>query len=282
MTARIIDGKARAKKIREELKGEVARLKASGINPKLTVVLVGDDSASQIYVLNKEKDCAEVGILSETYRLPASAKEKEVLDVVEKLNRDSLVHGIIVQLPLPDQIDEDRVTNSIKASKDVDGLGTINMGMLIKGHGDPLVCCTPQGCIDLIESTGMEIKGKNAVVIGRSNMVGKPMALLLLQNNATVTICHSKTVDLASVTRKADILVAAIGKAGMIKADMIKQGCVVIDVGMIKTDKGFTGDVDFDAAKEVAGFITPVPGGVGPMTRAMLLKNTIKAASRKG
>lgn len=280
MSAKLINGKLRAKEIRESLKKEVLSLKAKKIAPKLAVVLVGDDPASHIYVANKEKDCAEVGILSEAYRLPATAREAEVLGIVDKLNKDRSVHGIIVQLPLPDSIDEEKVTNSIDPAKDVDGLGTINMGMLIKGQGDPLVCCTPQGCIDLIGSTGIEIKGKNAVVIGRSNMVGKPMAVLLLQNNATVTICHSKTVGLATIARGADILVAATGKAKMIKADMIRPGAVVIDVGMTKTDEGFIGDVDFEAAKEVAGFITPVPGGVGPMTRAMLLKNTIKAASR--
>ncbi len=276
----IIDGKARAKTIREQLKGEVSALKGRGIHPRLAVVLVGDDPASHIYVSNKEKDCAEVGILSETHRLSANATEAEVLAAVEKLNKDRSVHGIIVQLPLPIQIDEEKVTNSIIAAKDVDGLGIENMGLLIKGQGDPLVCCTPQGCIDLIKTTGIEIKGKGAVVVGRSNMVGKPMAILLLQEHATVTICHSRTIDLPAITRKADILVAATGKAKMIKGDMIKSGAVVIDVGMIKTVDGFVGDVDFDAAKDVAGYITPVPGGVGPMTRAMLLRNTIKASSR--
>jgi methylenetetrahydrofolate dehydrogenase (NADP+)/methenyltetrahydrofolate cyclohydrolase len=278
VTAKIIDGKQRAKEIRDEIRIKVLDAKKQGISPKLCVVLVGDDPASHIYVANKEKDCAEVGFLSQTYRLPADAKESDVLSTVSKLNKDKTVHGIIVQLPLPDHINEEMVTNSILAAKDVDGLGIENMGMLVKGQGDPLVCCTPQGCIDLIITTGVDMKGKNAVVIGRSNMVGKPMGILLLQNHATVTMCHSRTVDLPSITRNADILVAATGKAKMIKGDMIKKGAVVIDVGMIRTENGFVGDVDFDSAKEVAGFITPVPGGVGPMTRAMLLKNTLKAA----
>jgi methylenetetrahydrofolate dehydrogenase (NADP+)/methenyltetrahydrofolate cyclohydrolase len=276
----IIDGKLRAKQIRDELKGEVLSLKAKGITPKLVVVLVGDDPASHIYVNNKEKACAEVGIVSEAHKLPANTKESDVLKLVEKLNKDKKVHGILVQLPLPDHINEEKVTNSIVQAKDVDGLGIVNMGMLIKGEGDPLICCTPQGVIDLIKTTGIDIKGKNAVVVGRSNMVGKPTAILLLKEHATVTICHSRTADLASVTSKADILVAAIGKAKMITANMIKKGAIVIDVGMNKTSAGFVGDVDFENAKEVAGYITPVPGGVGPMTIAMLLKNTLKAASK--
>jgi methylenetetrahydrofolate dehydrogenase (NADP+)/methenyltetrahydrofolate cyclohydrolase len=276
----VIDGKLRAKQIREGLKNEVLSLKAKGITPKLVVVLVGDDPASQIYVNNKEKACADIGMASEAHKLPANTKESDVLRLVEKLNRDKKVHGILVQLPLPDHINEEKVTNSIAQAKDVDGLGIINMGMLVKGEGDPLVCCTPQGVIDLIKTTGIEIKGKNAVVVGRSNMVGKPTAILLLKEHATVTICHSRTADLASVTSKADILVAAIGKAKMITANMIKKGAIVIDVGMNKISTGFVGDVDFENAKEVAGYITPVPGGVGPMTIAMLLKNTLKAASK--
>ena len=279
--ATIIDGKARAREIREGLKAEISTLKAMGISPKLVVVLVGEDPASHIYVNNKEKACNETGIISNIHRLPESTKESDILKLIEKLNKDNTVHGILVQLPLPDHISEERVTNSIAPAKDVDGLGIVNMGMLIKGEGDPLVCCTPQGVLDLIKSTGVEIKGKNAVVIGRSNMVGKPTAILLLKEHATVTICHSRTVDLKSITSKADILVAAIGKAKMIRADMIKKGVIVIDVGTTKTSDGWAGDVDFDEAKDIAGFITPVPGGVGPMTIAMLLKNTVKAASRK-
>lgn len=280
MPAKIIDGKSRAKQIRDEIKGQVIIAKKSGIQPKLCVVLVGDDPASHIYVANKEKDCAEVGILSDTHRLPANAAQADVIAVVEELNRDRSVHGMIVQLPLPDHISEESVLSRILPDKDVDGLGVYNLGLLFKGVGDPLVSCTPQGCIDLILSTGIEIKGKKAVVVGRSNIVGKPMAILLLQQHATVTICHSRTVDLPSITSGADILVAAIGRSRMIKASMVKAGAVVIDVGMNRTDNGLTGDVDFDEVKKVAGYITPVPGGVGPMTRAMLLKNTLKAALR--
>ncbi|MFH1709625.1 MAG: bifunctional methylenetetrahydrofolate dehydrogenase/methenyltetrahydrofolate cyclohydrolase FolD [bacterium] len=277
---KLIDGKARAKEIRETLKSEVSALKAKGINPKLTVVLVGDDPASHIYVSNKEKACAEVGILSEAHRLPANTRESDLIKLVEKLNKDKTVHGILVQLPMPDHIVEENVINSILPSKDVDGLGMQNMGLLVKGEGDPLIPCTPQGVMDLIHSTGIEVKGKHAVVVGRSNLVGKPAAILLLREHATVTQCHSRTVDLGAVTRQADILVAAIGKSKLITADMVKPGAVVIDVGTVRTAAGLSGDVDFEKVKEVAGFITPVPGGVGPMTIAMLLKNTLKAASK--
>jgi len=276
----IIDGKLRAKQIRESLKSEVSALKSKGINPKLTVVLVGDDPASHIYVSNKEKACAEVGIISATNRLPANTKESDLIKLIDKLNRDKTVHGILVQLPMPDHIVEENVINSILPSKDVDGLSISNMGLLVKGEGDPLIPCTPQGVMDLIHSTGIEIKGKHAVVVGRSNLVGKPAAILLLREHATVTQCHSRTVDLGFVTRQADILVAAIGKPKIITADMVKPGAVVIDVGTVKTAAGWSGDVDFEKAKDVAGFITPVPGGVGPMTIAMLLKNTLKAASK--
>lgn len=276
---KVIDGKLRAKEIRESLKSEVAALKSKGINPKLTVVLVGDDPASHLYVSNKEKACADVGIISNVHRLPANTKESEVLNIVKMLNKDRTVHGILVQLPMPDAIVEENIINSILPSKDVDGLSISNMGLLVKGEGDPLIPCTPQGVMDLIHSTGIEIKGKNAVVIGRSNLVGKPVAILLLREHATVTQCHSRTVDLGFITRQADILVAATGKPKMITADMIKPGAVVIDVGTTRTANGWSGDIDFENAKEVAGSITPVPGGVGPMTIAMLLKNTIKAAS---
>jgi len=277
--AKIIDGKARAKEIRETLKTEVLALKSKGINPKLSVVLVGDDPASHIYVSNKEKACAEVGIISDAHKLPANTKESDLMNLVDKLNKDRSVHGILVQLPMPDHIVEENVINSILPAKDVDGLSISNMGLLVKGEGDPLVPCTPQGVMDLIHSTGIEVKGKHAVVVGRSNLVGKPAAILLLREHATVTQCHSRTVDLGFVTRQADILVAATGKPKMITADMIKPGAVVIDVGTVRTATGLSGDVDFEKAKDVAGFITPVPGGVGPMTIAMLLKNTIKAAS---
>lgn len=277
----IIDGKARAKALREAIKIDTDGLKKTGISPKLSVIIVGDDPASHIYVNNKEKACNEVGILSQVHRLPGDTKENDLHSLIEKLNRDKSVHGILVQLPLPDHISEEKATNAILPEKDVDGLGIVNMGLLIKGEGEPLVCCTPQGVLDLIKTTGVEIKGKNAVVVGRSNMVGKPTAILLLKEHATVTICHSRTVDLKSVVSRADILVAAIGKPKMIRGDMIKKGSVVIDVGTTKTKDGWAGDVDFDSAKDIAGFISPVPGGVGPMTIAMLLKNTVKAASKK-
>jgi methylenetetrahydrofolate dehydrogenase (NADP+)/methenyltetrahydrofolate cyclohydrolase len=243
-------------------------------------VLVGDDPASHIYVSNKEKACAEVGIISDAHKLPANTKESDLMNLVDKLNKDKTVHGILVQLPMPDHIVEENVINSISPAKDVDGLSISNMGLLVKGEGDPLIPCTPQGVMDLIHSTGIEVKGKHAVVVGRSNLVGKPAAILLLREHATVTQCHSRTVDLGFVTRQADILVAATGKPKMITADMIKPGAVVIDVGTVRTATGLSGDVDFEKAKDVAGFITPVPGGVGPMTIAMLLKNTLKAASK--
>ena len=277
--AKIIDGKLRAKEMRESLKSEVLALKSKGINPKLSVVLVGDDPASHIYVSNKEKACAEVGIISDAHKLPADTNESDLMKLVDKLNKDKSVHGILVQLPMPDHIVEENVINSISPAKDVDGLSISNMGLLVKGEGDPLIPCTPQGVMDLIHSTGIEIKGKHAVVVGRSNLVGKPAAILLLREHATVTQCHSRTVDLGFVTRQADILIAATGKPKMITADMIKPGAIVIDVGTVRTPTGLSGDVDFEKAKDVAGFITPVPGGVGPMTIAMLLRNTIKAAS---
>jgi methylenetetrahydrofolate dehydrogenase (NADP+)/methenyltetrahydrofolate cyclohydrolase len=278
--SKIIDGKLRAKEIRESLKSEVSALKSKGINPKLSVVLVGDDPASKIYVSNKEKACAEVGIISDAHKLPANTKESDLMNLVDKLNNDKTVHGILVQLPMPDHIVEENVINSISPSKDVDGLSISNMGLLVKGEGDPLIPCTPQGVMDLIHSTGIEVKGKHAVVVGRSNLVGKPAAILLLREHATVTQCHSRTIDLGFVTRQADILVSAIGKPKIITADMVKPGAVVIDVGTVKTAAGWSGDVDFEKVKDVAGFITPVPGGVGPMTIAMLLKNTLKAAKK--
>jgi len=281
VTAKIIDGKMRAKEVREGLKNEVLALKSSGTIPKLSVILVGEDPASHIYVSNKEKACSEVGIASEIHRLPSNTREIDLMKLVAKLNDDKNVHGILVQLPLPDQISEENILNSILPNKDVDGLGAQNMGMLVKGEGDPFIPCTPQGIIDLIKTTGIEIKGKNAIVVGRSNIVGKPAAILLLGQHATVTICHSRTLNLKEIISKADILVAAIGKPRLITGDMIKEGAAVIDVGTTRTAKGWEGDVDFDSAKEKAGYLTPVPGGVGPMTIAMLLKNTIKAASKK-
>jgi methylenetetrahydrofolate dehydrogenase (NADP+)/methenyltetrahydrofolate cyclohydrolase len=277
--AQIIDGRAIAKKIREEVAEEVKGLKEKGGGvPKLAVVLAGDDPASQVYVRNKEKACAEVGVPSEVRRIPSSVKEKELIDIVRQLNRDKAVHGILIQLPLPKGISELAVLNEISPEKDVDGLHPMNMGKLFKGENPLFIPCTPQGIIELVLSTGVEIKGKEAVVVGRSNIVGKPTAVLLLQNHATVTICHSRTRDLGEVTRRAEILVVAVGSPGIVRGDMIRKGAVVIDVGSNRVGEKLVGDVDFDSAKEVAGHLTPVPGGVGPMTIAMLLKNTLKAA----
>jgi methylenetetrahydrofolate dehydrogenase (NADP+)/methenyltetrahydrofolate cyclohydrolase len=281
--AEIIDGRSIAKRIREEVAGRVNELKkGKGITPKLCVVLVGDDPASQIYVRNKEKACAEVGMVSETRRIPSSVKQKELIDVVRSLNKDNSVHGILVQLPLPGAIDSVAVLNEIAVEKDVDGLHPLNMGKLLRGEDPLFIPCTAQGIIELILSTGIEIKGKEAVVVGRSNIVGKPVSLLLLQRHATVTICHSRTRDLGEVTRRADILVAAVGSPRIIHGDMVRKGAVVIDVGTNRVEGKLVGDVDFEAASQKAAHITPVPGGVGPMTIAMLLKNTLIAAKTCG
>lgn len=281
--AEIIDGRAIAKRIREEVKVGVERLKAEKKEaPKLSVILVGEDPSSQIYVRNKEKACSEVGIATETRRIPATGKEKEVIDIIRQLNKDKSVHGILVQLPLPKSMNVEKVLETILPEKDIDGLHPFNMGKLLRG-GEPLfIPCTPQGIIELILSTGVEVRGKEAVVVGRSNIVGKPVAILLLQRHATVTVCHSRTRDLGEVTRRADILVAAVGSPGLIHGDMVKDGAVVIDVGVNRVGEKLVGDVDFESAKSRAAFITPVPGGVGPMTIAMLLKNTLLAAQRRG
>jgi len=277
--AQVIDGRAIARRIRGEVAHGVSELRARRkIVPKLSVVLVGDDPASGIYVRNKERACEEVGISTETRRIPASIKQDELNDIVKQLNEDKTVSGILVQLPLPGHIDVIEVINSISPEKDVDGLHPLNMGKLLKGENPLFVPCTPQGVMELVLSTGLDIKGAEAVVVGRSNIVGKPVSLLLLQNHATVTICHSRTRDLGEVTRRAEILVAAVGSPAIIRGDMIKVGAMVIDVGMNRVGEKLIGDVDFGTAKEVASYITPVPGGVGPMTIAMLLKNTLKAA----
>lgn len=274
MSAKIIDGKTIAQKIREDIKNKIQEFKEK---PGLAVVLVGDDEASKIYVKNKEKDCQEIGFYSEVHKLPANTSETELINLIKNLNISDKIHGIIVQLPLPDHIKEETVINTILPEKDVDGFTYINAGKLFTGNNG-LLPCTPAGCIELIKSTGVEIKGKEAVIVGRSNIVGKPMAILLMQEHATITVCHSKTKNLNEVTKKADILIAAIGRAKMIKTDMIKEGAIVIDVGMNKDENGkLCGDVDFEHVKEKASFITPVPGGVGPMTRAMLMKNTLDA-----
>lgn len=276
--AKIIDGKAAADRLRADIKSEVEQLKATGLTPGLAVVLVGDDPASQVYVSNKEKACANAGIYSKTYRLPAETSQWEMISLVGKLNADRDIHGILVQMPLPAHIDESAVIEAISPAKDVDAFHPVNVGKIMIGEYDFLPC-TPAGIVHLIKETGVPIQGSDCVVVGRSNIVGKPMAMLLLHENATVTICHSRTKNLAEKTRSADILVSAVGKAGFITADMIKPGAVVIDVGMNRDAQGkLCGDVDFGAAEKVAGHITPVPGGVGPMTITMLLENTLKAA----
>jgi methylenetetrahydrofolate dehydrogenase (NADP+)/methenyltetrahydrofolate cyclohydrolase len=276
--ARVIDGRAVAARVRAEVAEEVKAFRAEhGRAPGLATVLVGDDPASAIYVNSKHKASAEVGIESFRHDLPASATRDEVLALVDQLNADPAVSGILCQLPLPDQLDPDEVTNRIVAEKDVDGLTIANAGRLALGMPG-LRSCTPVGVMLLLEDVGAEIEGAHAVVVGRSNLFGKPMAQLLLGANATVTICHSRTRDLAGVCRTADILVAAVGRPEMVKGDWVQPGAIVIDVGLNRTDDGIVGDVDFDAAAEVASAITPVPGGVGPMTVACLLRNTVAAA----
>jgi len=283
MTATIIDGKAFAAGIREKVAGHVARLKEeNGITPGLAVVLVGEDPASQVYVRNKAKQTVEVGMLSFEHRLSDDASEEEVLNLVEQLNQDARVHGILVQLPLPDQIDANKVIGTINPAKDVDGFHIINAGLLATGQ-EALVACTPVGCVMLAKDRLGDLSGVNAVVVGRSNIVGKPVAQLLLKENCTVTIAHSRTKDLAGLCRTADLLIAAVGRPEMIKGDWIKPGACVIDVGInrIETGEGKTrlvGDVAFKEAYENAAAITPVPGGVGPMTIACLLFNTVRAA----
>ena len=280
MSARIIDGKALAAAVKQEAAAEVAALKAQGVAPCLAVILVGEDPASQVYVRGKINDCAECGILSRSIRLPETATQAELLAQVAALAADDTVHGILVQLPLPAQIDERAVIDAIPPQKDVDGFSPVNVGRL--QAGEPCFQpCTPAGCMRMIESTGTKIEGKHAVVIGRSNIVGKPAAMLLLAQNATVTVCHSKTQNLAQLCAGADILVAAVGRAGFVTGDMVKPGAVVIDVGINRgADGKLHGDVDFAAAAQKAAWITPVPGGVGPMTRAMLMHNTVLAARR--
>ena len=277
MSAAIMDGKAVSALVRREVKERAALLASKGVKPGLAVVLVGDDPASQVYVRQKEKACDEVGFASFMRYLPASTDEKELLDVIDGLNSDPAVHGILVQLPLPKHIDKDRVAEAIRPEKDVDGFHPINVGRLTLGI-ETMEPCTPKGIVYLLEHYGIDIEGKRAVVVGRSNIVGKPVSLLLLSRNATVTVCHSRTKDLPDVTRQADILVAATGKPKTIGSSMVKGGAVVVDVGITRTQSGLIGDVDFDAVKEVASYITPVPGGIGPMTIAMLLLNALKAA----
>lgn len=276
--AQIIDGKQISAAVKAEVAKEVAALKEKGIQVGLAVVIVGNNPASRVYVNNKKKACAVCGIESYEYALPEDTTESELLALVEQLNRDPRVNGILVQLPVPSQIDDHRIIAAIAPEKDVDAFTEGNVGKIMIGEYN-LLPCTPAGCLDLIDSTGVSIEGKNCVVIGRSNIVGKPMAMLLLHRNGTVTICHSRTKNLREICSQADILVAAVGKAGFVTADMVKEGAVVIDVGMNRNAEGkLCGDVDFEAVEKKAGYITPVPGGVGPMTIATLMRNTLTAA----
>ncbi len=272
----IIDGKAIAKQIRVEIKEKVEALKAEGKQPGLAVVLVGGDPASQTYVRFKERACLEVGMHSEIHRMSEETTEEELLAKIDELNASEKVHGILVQLPIPKHIEEKKVIDRILPEKDVDGFHPINVGNLFTNTAR-FVACTPRGCIELLDRMGVEISGKKAVVVGRSNIVGKPVALLLLHRNATVTICHSRTADLKKECLDADILVIAVGRPEMVTGDMIKEGATVIDVGINRVDGRLVGDVHFESAKEKAGLVTPVPGGVGPMTIAMLLLNTLEA-----
>jgi methylenetetrahydrofolate dehydrogenase (NADP+)/methenyltetrahydrofolate cyclohydrolase len=280
MTAQLIDGNALAQKIRTQVAERAAALTAKGHRPGLAVILVGEDPASQVYVSHKVKDCEASGVRSVLEKYPATLPEAELLARIDLLNRDASIHGILVQMPLPKHIDAQKVIAAIAPTKDVDGFSVLSAGELASGLPG-FRPCTPYGCMKLIETTGIDLRGKHAVVIGRSNTVGKPMAMLLLQANATVTICHSATADLGHHTRQADVVVAAVGRRDTLVANMVKPGAVVIDVGMNRNDEGkLCGDVDFAGVREVAGWITPVPGGVGPMTRAMLLVNTIESAER--
>lgn len=278
MSAKILDGKALSARIKDELKDEVVLLKEQGINPCLAVIIVGDDPASRVYVNNKKAACEYIGIKSLEYALDAETTQAELMELIDTLNDDASVDGILVQLPLPSHLDEKEVLNRIKPDKDVDAFHPVNVGKIMIGDFDFLPC-TPAGVMELIAESGVEISGKQCVVVGRSNIVGKPQSMLLLHKNGTVTICHSRTKNLAEVCKTADILVAAVGRPNFITADMVKEGAVVIDVGINRgADGKLCGDVDFEPVKEIAGAITPVPGGVGPMTISMLMRNTLTAA----
>lgn len=276
----IIDGKAVSSAVKEQIKSETAKLKEKGITVGLAVILVGDDPASKIYVANKKKACEDLGFVSEEYLLPENTKTSELLELINVLNNEKSINGILCQLPLPKQIDEQTVINAISPLKDVDAFHPSNVGKIMIGDYD-FVPCTPAGIMEMLKYYNIEISGKNCVVIGRSNIVGKPMSMLLLHQNGTVTTCHSRTKDLSKYTREADILVSAVGKANFVTADMVKDGAVVIDVGMNRENGKLCGDVVFDEVSKKASFITPVPGGVGPMTIAMLMKNTLTAAKKQ-
>ena len=278
MAAKIIDGKSLAAQLRHSLKTAVAALVARGVRPGLAAILAGDDPASRVYVRNKARACDDTGVRSEIHELPENVSERELLERIARLNADRAVHGVLVQLPLPRHLDAHRVLDAVSPAKDVDGFHAVNLGALVQGRPG-FVPGTPAGVMRLIEHAGVDLAGRQAVIVGRSNIVGKPLALLLLQKDATVTICHSRTRDLAAVARQADVLIAAVGRPGLITASMVKPGACVIDVGINRLADGkLAGDVDFDAVKEIAGSITPVPGGVGPMTIAMLIANTVRAA----
>ena len=278
---KILDGKMLSQKIKDELKLEVAELKKQGINPGLAVILVGDNPASKVYVNSKSKDCIELGMHSEQITLPGETTEAELLELIDKLNNDKSINGILVQLPLPKHINEKSIINAIHPSKDVDAFHPENVGKIMTGDYEFLPC-TPAGVMDLIDLSGIDLCGKNCVVVGRSNIVGKPQAMMLLHKNATVTICHSKTQNLNEICKNADVLVAAVGKANLIGKDAVKEGAVVIDVGMNRNAEGkLCGDVNFEQVYDIASYITPVPGGVGPMTRATLMRNTVTAAKKQ-
>ncbi len=287
MTAKIIDGKAIAKSIQAEIKRDVAEfIEETGVTPKLAAVLVGEDPASQVYVRNKERACKRAGIASELHRMPSESTTEQILEKVNSLNDDSAVHGILVQLPLPTHADSQLILDAVSWQKDVDAFHPTNVGLISQGR-PRFLPCTPHGIVQMLDRSGVSTEGKNVCVIGRSDIVGKPMALMLVQRdsglgshmaNATVTICHSRTPDLPNVTRQADVLIAAVGRANFVTADMVKPGAVVVDVGINRTDEGLVGDVAFAEVSEVASQITPVPGGVGPLTVTMLLRNTLEAA----
>lgn len=280
MTAQLIDGAALAKSKINELKQIVTGLKAKGVTPGLATVLVGDDPASKVYIRNKARACGEAGVNSIHHDVPGTASEAELLDLIGRLNADNNVHGIIVQLPLPKHMNAQRMSQAIAVEKDVDGFNWLNLGALVEG-ADAIVPCTPRASMVMLDSANIPVEGRHAVVVGRSTIVGKPAALLLIQRGATVTVCNSRTPDLGAITRQADILVVATGKAGLVTGSMVKPGAAVIDVGINRLPNGkLAGDVAFEEARAVAGWITPVPGGVGPMTVAMLVENTVKAAAR--
>ncbi len=280
MAGQVIQGKILAAQIKEDAAQRAEALRKAGVVPCLAVILAGEDPASEVYVRGKIRDCAECGIESRMIRLPQTVTQQQMLDEITRLSEDDSVHGLLVQLPLPRQIDAQKVIDAIPSPKDVDGFTAVNVGRMMIGM-DAFLPCTPAGCIEMLKSTGVPLSGKHAVVIGRSNIVGKPLAVLLLRENMTVTVCHSRTENLSSICQQADVLLAAVGKAGFVTADMVKPGAVVIDVGINRSEDGkLCGDVCFDEVAQKASFITPVPGGVGLMTRAMLMENTVQAAER--